>query len=1082
MHKILIANRGEIAIRVARAIAEAGLLSVAIYPQDDAASLHVRRADEAHRIAGHGTAAYLDGAAIIAAARETGCDAIHPGYGFLSENASFAESCRAAGLTFIGPDPETLHLFGDKPRARDLARAHGVALFEGSTGAVTLDDARAFFAAHGPMMIKAVAGGGGRGMRAVTSENEIAEAYARCCSEAQKAFGLGDVYVERFIAHARHVEVQVIGDGADVIVLGDRDCTLQRRNQKIVEIAPSPFISEALRQRLYADALKLAKAARYKSAGTFEFLIDADAPDTYAFMEANARIQVEHTITEEVTGLDLVALQIAIAGGRMLSELNLPAKPSANGFAIQARLNAETMDAAGVTRPSAGKIARFDLPSGAGVRVDSGVTSGSTVSPAFDSMIAKIIVHTKGEFGAALRRLRQALDETRLAGLATNLDLLANIADHDDVVAGRIDTRFIEREAAMLTLARKARDDEAAEPQGGVTMASVPPGLAAVAAPMTGVLVSYEIAAGDSVWPGRPIAILDAMKMEHVIVADRSGIVRQCLVGNREAVSEGAPLIFIEEATVDVQYTEEKAAADLDAVRADLAEVQARDGLLMDENRPEAVARRRGRGQRTARENIAGLIDEGSFVEYGAYAIAAQRRRRSLEDLIKNTPGDGIITGFASVNGQLFAADRARTAVLAYDATVLAGTQGAFNHTKTDRLLEQAAEWHTPVVFYCEGGGGRPGDTDFPSVAGLDVPTFATFASLSGQQPLIGVTSGFCFAGNAAILGCCDVIIATEDCNIGMGGPAMIEGGGLGVHAPKDVGPAAIQRANGVIDISVKDEVEATAIARTYLAYFQGAVTGWQADDQRKLRHVVPENRLRVYEMRDIIAVLADQGSVMELRRDFGRPIITALIRIEGRAVALIANDPKYISGAIDADSADKAARFLRLAEAHGLPVLSLVDTPGFMVGLEIEAKAQVRHVCRMMLAGASLTVPFLSVVIRKGYGLGAQAMTAGSFLSPLMNISWPSGEFGGMGLEGAVKLGYKKEMDAIADLAERDAFFQKMVAQSYARGKAINMAQHLEIDGVIDPASTRAIVAATFASLPPRRPGSGVRRYIDAW
>ncbi|MCC6921370.1 MAG: carbamoyl-phosphate synthase large subunit [Alphaproteobacteria bacterium] len=1087
MQKILIANRGEIAVRIARAAADLGIATVAIHPADDAGSLHVGAADEAVQIPGAGARAYLDIAAVVAAARQADCDAVHPGYGFLSENAAFARAAAEAGLSFIGPAPETLDLFGDKARARALAREQDVALLPGSSGAVTLDEAQSFLAAQGAIMIKAIAGGGGRGMRAVADPAELEQAYTRCRSEAQAAFGLSDVYVERFIARARHIEVQIVGDGHDVIALGERECSLQRRNQKIVELAPSPFISETLRARLIGDAVRLAKATHYKGLGTFEFLIDADAPDTYAFMEANARVQVEHTVTEEVTGVDLVQAQIAIAGGRRLAELNLdPANPPrTRGHAIQVRINAETLQEDGATRPSGGTLTRFDPPSGPGIRIDSGVVAGSAINPAYDSLIAKLIVHAPGSFAAAMSRLRRALDEFHITGAPTNLAVQRNLAARAEFVSGAVDTRFIERHAAALARPHPGRREMVTALDAAThseTHVAVPPGLTALPAPMAGVLVSYEVAEGEEIWVGKTIAILEAMKMEHVITATHAGVVQQLVAPPRAALGEGAPLIFLAEADVVAAASEETRAVDLDAIRPDLAEVRAREAFLLDANRPEAVARRRGRGQRMARANIEDLVDPGSFVEYGGFAIAAQRKRRGLDDLIRNTPTDGIITGFASVNGRYFAPERARTAVLSYDASVLAGTQGHYNHAKTDRLLEQAAAWETPVVFYCEGGGGRPGDTDFPGVAGLDVPTFATFAGMSGQQPLVGITAGFCFAGNAAILGCCDVIIATEDCNIGMGGPAMIEGGGLGVHAPKDVGPAHIQRANGVIDVSVKDEAEATRMARKYLAFFQGSLKDWTAADQRRLRHIIPENRLRIYEMRDVIDLLVDVDSAIELRHDFGKPVITMLARIEGRPFGLLANDPKYLSGAVDADAADKAARFMRLCEAHGLPILSLVDTPGFMVGLEVEAKAQVRHVCRMMLAGASLTVPFVSVTIRKGYGLGAQGMTAGGFHAPLFNFSWPSGEFGGMGLEGAVKLGFKKEMDAIADLAEREAYYQRQVAASYARGKAINMAQHLEIDGVIDPADTRRIVAETFAALPARRPGTSVRRYIDAW
>ncbi len=395
---------------------------------------------------------------------------------------------------------------------------------------------------------------------------------------------------------------------------------------------------------------------------------------------------------------------------------------------------------------------------------------------------------------------------------------------------------------------------------------------------------------------------------------------------------------------------------------------------------------------------------------------------------------------------------------MAYDYTVLAGTQGAFNHQKKDRLLKLAAELRLPVVLFAEGGGGRPGDTDqaLVSVAGLNLPTFKAFARLSGQVPLIGVVHGRCFAGNAALLGCCDVIIATRASNIGMGGPAMIEGGGLGVFRPEDVGPVAVQWPNGVIDCLVDDEREAVATAKQALSYFQGRTSGWACADQRTLREAVPENRLRAYEVRRVLETLADTGSVLELRRGFGAGIITALVRIEGRAVGMIANNPMHLGGAIDAEAADKAARFVRMCAAHGLALVSLCDTPGFMVGPEAERTAQVRRMAQLFIECAALKRPPLVVVLRKGYGLGAMAMAGGDFGDTVFTIAWPSGEFGGMGIEGAVRLAYRKELAAIIDPVSQQAEFDRRVAELYAHGQALNMAAMLEIDAVIDPAQTR--------------------------
>jgi acetyl-CoA carboxylase carboxyltransferase component len=454
-----------------------------------------------------------------------------------------------------------------------------------------------------------------------------------------------------------------------------------------------------------------------------------------------------------------------------------------------------------------------------------------------------------------------------------------------------------------------------------------------------------------------------------------------------------------------------------------------------------------------------------------------------MDELMKISPADGLIAGVGSINGALFGDEQSRAMVMAYDYTVFAGTQGATNHKKKDRLLKLAADWRLPVVIFAEGGGGRPGDTDGLGVAGLDVPTFATFAKLSGLVPLVGIVSGRCYAGNAALLGCCDVIIATKNSNIGMGGPAMIEGGGLGLYAPEDIGPIGVQSKNGVVDVVVEDEIEAVRVGKQYLSYMQGAVEKWDAADQRHLRRLIPENRLRVYDIRNVIDALADTGSVLELRREFGIGMITAFIRIEGRPFGLIANNPLHLSGAIDAVGADKAARFMQLCDAFGLPILSLCDTPGFMVGPDVEEQAQVRHTARMFVIGANLSVPVFTVVVRKGYGLGAQSMCAGSFHSPFFIVAWPTGEFGGMGLEGAVRLGYRKELEALSDPAERDALFKKLVARLYEVGKGVSMAAWLEIDDVIDPAETRRWVMRGLRSVPPIEKPQGKRRpFIDTW
>ncbi len=604
-----------------------------------------------------------------------------------------------------------------------------------------------------------------------------------------------------------------------------------------------------------------------------------------------------------------------------------------------------------------------------------------------------------------------------------------------------------------------------------------------VDAPMQGTIVTVDVSPGQSVRAGQQLMLIESMKMHHSIESPDEGTVASVLVIAGATVTPGTTLVVVTPGGVVLDEGTRAAAVDPSAIRPDLEEVQARHTIGLDAARPQAVERRRAVGRRTARENVADLVDEGSFVEYGPLVIAAQRRRRSVEELIDRTPADGMIGGIGTVNGDLFDGHAAQVVAVSYDYTVLAGTQGLQNHRKKDRLFALAESMRLPVVFFTEGGGGRPGDTDATGVSLLDGWAFLFFSRLSGLVPLVGINAGYCFAGNASMLGICDVIIATEDSNIGMGGPAMIEGGGLGVVHPTEIGPTPVQQANGVIDVTVADEAEGVRVAKQYLSYFQGPVAEWTCSDQQDLRGAIPEDRMRSYDVHTVIDTLFDDGSVLELRRHFGLGMVTALARVEGRPVGVIANNPGYLAGAIDSDGADKAARFMQLCDAFDIPLIMLVDTPGMMVGPAVEQTALVRHCSRLFVVGANVTVPLVSVVLRKCYGLGAQAMVGGSTKAPAACVAWPTGEFGPMGLEGAVRLGFRRELEAIDDPQARDAEFQKMVARMYQHGKALNTASHFEIDDVIDPAETRKWIVTILKSAPPAPARVTKKRpNIDTW
>jgi acetyl/propionyl-CoA carboxylase alpha subunit/acetyl-CoA carboxylase carboxyltransferase component len=1083
--KVLVANRGEIAVRVLQSASVLGISTVGVATPDDLDSAHAVKCDELVGLEPDGGVPYLSRSKLLRVAIETGCDSVHPGYGFLSEDAEFARMVEDAGLIFIGPSPSQLEVFGSKTAARELASGLGIPIAPGTIGATSLEEAIAFTEtqpAGATIMVKALMGGGGRGMMPVTDVNGLKAAYESCASEALKSFGNGELYVERLIERAKHIEVQIVGDGhGEVTHLWDRDCSVQRRRQKVIEFAPALHLDGAIREKLFDYAVALGRAVGYRSLGTVEFLVSGAG---IAFLELNPRVQVEHTVTEEVTGLDLIATQFAIAQGSRLRELNLTqdAVPSPTGVAVELRLTGDVVRIDGSVKPSSGTVTRFDLPTGRGIRVDTHARAGIQMNPRYDSLLAKVIVvDPSGSIKSAAARASRALEETQVEGVDTNRDLLHAILKHPDFVEGNVETTFIETHIGQLLEAPAPRGlywssgkDEG--PSERVGNYAVEPGHELIKATTSGVVVSLSTRVGDEITAGSPLFVLEAMKMEHLVTTPISGRVSNVLVEVGDVVEDGDALATVLLSDIEDGGPGTESTIDLDASRDDLERVLARHHRMSDEGRPSAVARRHAKGNRTARENIADLCDEGSFIEYGKLVVAAQHRRYSMDHLIDNTPADGLIGGLAAIHGR-------RIVVISYDYTVLAGTQGIFGHLKTNRLLSIAAERELPVVMFVEGGGGRPGDTDFGGYIGLDEATFALAARLSGKVPTISIVNGFCFAGNAALAGVSDVIIATKSSSIGMGGPAMIEGGGLGVHRPEDVGPIRTQVPNGVIDVLVEDEAAAVQSARDYLSYFNGASNAdFKEADQRLLRHLIPESRLRVYDVGEVMTALSDVGSVYEIRPEYGRGIRTSLARIRGRAVGIVANNPLHLGGAIDSPSAEKAARFLRLCDAHGLPVVSLVDTPGFMVGPQTEATAAVRRFSRLFLAGAHLGVPLVSIILRKGYGLGAMAMTGGHLRVPIGVFAWPTAEFGAMGLEGSVRLGFRRELEQIADPEERQARYQELLDKLYEHGSAMSFASVFEIDDVIDPKETRSVIDRLLEVAAASGATRAFSGYVDSW
>ena len=1070
--KLLVANRGEIAIRIMRAAAELNIPTVAVAPQDDAGCLHTGKADEFAPLDGVGTAEYLDIEQLVSVAQRFDCTLVHPGYGFLAENGNFAERCEEVGLTFVGPTVETLRLFGDKARARQAAIAADVPIVRGLDRAVSLEEAQEFFSELGDgraMIIKAVGGGGGRGSRSVTSAEEIEASFNRCREEAELAFGNGALYVEEFIRPARHIEVQILGDATGAVThLHERECSVQRRFQKLIEIAPAPNLEDGIRTEIHDAALRLARSVNYRNAGTFEFLVNDSGEDpSFAFIETNARLQVEHTVTEEVTGVDIVKAQLRIALGETLEDLGLSTTSTPRGYAIQARVCMESVAPDGTIRPTYGTLSAYEVPTGPGVRTDGFGYVGYETSLNYDSLLAKVIGYSPTtEFESAISRTNRALSEFRIEGIDTNLDLLRNILSHPDFSTGAMHTGFLDER--LLDFVNEEELPRFATPKDYETQAVIeedtmqavgPDGSVGLVAPMQGTIVSINVDVGEEVQAGQVVAAVEAMKLQHDIRVEHSGVVAAISMSKGDVVREGYPIVFLFEQDVEGGSVAAESGFDLDQIRNDLREVNEYIEKTLDEAHDESVAALRAKERRTPRENIDDLLDPATFMEFGPPAAGSA--------------SGGTIMGFGGVNGSIVGDERSRTALVYANYPYSMYSHG---HYRQEQVHELAHDWKVPIVLFSEGQGEPP---SLSSGVGLDASVFADFAKLSGLVPLVGVNLGDCFAGNAALLACCDVIIATQQSTMGMNGPTVVAANGLGNFTADELGMASIQATNGNVDIVVRDDAEAVATVKQYLSYFQGPVSDWEAPDQRRMRHIIPEDRVRAYDMREIIRTLADEGSVLEIRKDFGFGVITSFIRVEGQPMGVVANNPAHLAGAVDSPGADKGARFFQLCDAFDIPVVVFMDCPGIMVGPDHERTALVRHAVRLFNIGANCTMPMFGIMIRKAYGLGVQAMIGGASSVPLLTVAWPTAEFAGMNIDGAVKLSARRELAAIEDPEERKEAYDRRVAQGYESARAINSGARY----VIDPADTRAFIARGMKNLPqtPSRT-SKKRPYVDTW
>ena len=1062
---LLVANRGEIAVRLVRAARELGLRTVAVFAADDGAAPHVTLADEAHEIPG-----YLDQEAVVAVAREAGATLVHPGYGFLSENAAFARLCADAGLTFVGPRPELLDLFGDKVRARATAREAGVPVLPGTLGPTTLDEAAAFLTEHGAVMLKALAGGGGRGMRAVTDADELADAYARCRSEAEQAFGSGELYVEKLVGAARHVEVQIVGDGTQVRHLGERDCSIQRRHQKLIEIAPAPFLDPVVRERLHDAAIRIGEHVRYESLGTVEFLVHGD--DVW-FLELNPRLQVEHTVTEEVTGVDLVETQIRLAQGAAPDVEGAP-----RGFAIQARVNTEELDEDGTPRPRAGLLTAFDPPAGPHVRVDTYGYAGLRTSPRFDSLLAKVI--TRGAtFADAARRADAALAEFRIEGLATTIPFLRAVLTHPDFTGGPSSTGFVaEHLAELRSTDRPARFPTAADEPGHEVAAGGAVVGPAVRAPMDGVVVEYAVESGSRVRRGERLLVLEAMKMEFAVRAETAGTVGRLLAEVGTVVEEGAPLLVLEPSASD----DDVVAPDIPAVEegweGEAEEVHRRRSLGREMGGPEKVARQHETGRLTVRERIDALVDKGSFSEIAPLTGFATY---SADDELTSLLPVNFVAGTARIEGR-------RAVVGADDFTIRGSSGDAAIWQKQVFTEEYAGAMRLPIVRLLDGasGGGsvltaqRNGYHYLPVNPGWD----AVVENLS-LVPVVSACLGPTVGLGAARLAMSHLALMVEGIGqVFTAGPPVVKGSSGEDLTKEQLGGAEVHRSNGLIERFVRSEDEAFGVIRSFLSYLPQSVfevppvvPGEDPADRAEegLLRAVPRNPREPYDVDALLEAVFDQGSVFRYA-EYGGATVTALARLDGHPVGVIATDPTR-GVTISAEGAQAITRLVDLCETFHLPLVSLTDQGGASIGSGAERKATIRFGVRAIAAVYQARVPQAEIIVRRVFGVGGAGIV--NRHRPNRTWAWPSATWGSLPAKGGVEAAFRAQLENAPDRAVEIARIERELE---ALASPFRTVERFGVQDLIDPRESRAVlcewVQDAYRLLPEQlgRPAFGTR------
>ena len=1117
LERVLISNRGEIAIRIVKAASALGMESVGVYPAADSLSLHTRLATSAVQI-GNGApddpvAAYLDAEALVAAAQQSGCDCVHPGYGFLAENADFAQQCADAELAFVGPPPAALSLFGDKVRSRQLAASLDIPVVPGSDDPVpSASDAADLAELLGyPVMLKAAAGGGGRGMRRVTSADSMAEAFARCRSEAEAAFGSGAVFVEKLVERPRHIEVQVLADGhGDVVHLHERDCSVQLRNQKVIETAPAPGLDADLRDRILADAVKLVAAAGYANAGTVEFLVVPETGEHF-FIECNARIQVEHTVTEQVTGIDLVEAQFRIAAGATLASLGLGSQDAVGaprGAAVQARVVAR----------GAGTLSAYKEPTGPGVRVDGCGYVGYAPPPQFDPLLAKVIAASSSSFAsghtsyvAAVDRLLRALDEFHVGGLATNLNQLKAILAHTAVRAGDARTTLLAEHPDLLapatgaggngalTLLRQQATVMGVSVAGGVgaptastsTAAEldVEPGQRAVACPMAGSILEVRVAEGDRVAAGEALLIVSAMKMESQVAAPLAGTVaalQPLTSGDTVEAGQVVAVIAPAEGAVELQpeQRDDTWAPQLEDVATMQALAHKRLAPGSDER---GVVRQRSRGKLTCRERIDLLLDDGSFHEIGSIAgFASYDESGAIVDF---TPANHV-GGWGRIEGRT-------TVVCADDFTSRGGHADGAIGEKSRHLDKLALEMRVPSVRLLDGssGGGsvaamvpqqkKEGESKAkeshgaikagrPRVAGAGgsfLPGHLGSTMYTEQLstvPVVNLLLGSVVGIGAAkaVLGHFSVMVR-DIAQLFVAGPPVVRPA-MGYDITKeDLGGWHIHCRNGSVDNLAETEEEAMALTRRFLSYLPASVfeppptAGPDPNDpadrrDEELFHLIPRKRTATFDVRKAIRLMADRDSFFEIGPLWGTDQVTGFVRMNGFPVGVIASDSQHTNGgALTAAGCRKLSRHLDLCDLFHLPVLNLVDNPGFAVGIEHEITGTIRWGGQWMIAFSQVTTPIFTVIMRRSFGVAGNNY-ATPRAEPSMRVAWPAADTGGIPPEGGIEAAYKRQL---AEAEDPRALREELMARIESARGPVGPLSRFQIEEMIDPRDTRRMI-----------------------